>query len=60
MLIRLERFLDREGFRVPERVFVHYLDPRRRGRTFLERAGQEIYITALDLRPPLTTDDFRP
>ena len=60
MLIRLGRFEDRSDFKIPLQLEVFSWDHRAREPVFADKPGQEIYITEVDLRAPLTVDDFRP
>jgi len=60
MLIRMDKFQDQNGFRIPAQFFVYRLNPRTRPPVFMEKPAQEIYLTAANLRAQLSVDDFKP
>ncbi len=60
MLLHLDRFEERGGFRIPMQILVHEIDQESRPPVFSSPAGQEIYILEADLRATFSIDDFRP
>lgn len=58
MLILLEEYLERDGFRIPRVVKVHALD--RKTASFAVKPAQDIHITDASLRPHLSEADFEP
>ena len=60
MLIRLSKFRDEEGFRLPLTLLVHHLEPGSAPPRFAARPAQEIYVTRAELRPALSAESFLP
>ncbi len=60
MLLHLDRYEERSGFRIPLQIFVHELEPPSSPPVFSASPAQEIYVVEIDLRAPLSVDDFRP
>ncbi len=60
LLVELGRFEDRAGFQIPFQLLVRVLDRSHQPPVFSRDPSQEIYVTEADLRPQLTSDDFRP
>lgn len=63
MLIRLSKFREHEGFRLPFAILVHRLDPAvlpPAPPAFEPKPSQEIHVTRAELRPQLNEESFRP
>ena len=59
LLVELGKYEERNGFRIPLQLRVFGRRPDGRP-GFVDTPSQEIYVTATDLRAPLTREDFRP
>ncbi len=60
LFVRLDRYQEIDGFRVPTWLFVHTLDDTLARAVFGAKPAQEVYVLGLELRPELTAADFRP
>ena len=59
LLVELGKYEERNGFKIPLQLRVYGRRPDARA-GFVDSPSQEIYVTATDLRAPLTRDDFKP
>ena len=60
MLLRLFKYAEQDGFRIPFELAVHHRDTARLGMPFKELPAQEIWIQQADLRAEFQVEDFHP
>jgi hypothetical protein len=60
LLVEFSQYQEQDGFKLPFQLWVHALDRAHAPATFAEASAQEVYVTAAQLRPNLTVEDFKP
>ena len=60
VLLRLYKYAEQDGFRIPFELAVHHRDTSRMGMPFKELPAQEIWIQQADLRAEFQVEDFHP
>jgi hypothetical protein len=60
LLVRLARYQEQDGFRIPFELAVHVLDRALARPVFAATPSQQIYVTRAVLGPALTPADFHP